>query len=356
MTILYRTFQCFFTPLVSIVFFLLFLFATHSLQADIFKRFKLVGFTLLILVISDAIQYYCEGLSYVTTMRMVAAAVSYICRPSILYYELMIYLRRKTDNYRYMMSIPLLLTAICAFAAFFTKLSFYYTPDNILVRGPLISMPFIASFFYFVLIMIESVRNIRLGDTRETTMLLMILFAATIATYLEAVWRFSGLLSGFSIVSAIMYYLFFMIDNYAHDQLTGAYRRERMYQDFRAIQKPFGVIIFDINDLKKINDIQGHVEGDKAISTIAHTVESHLLKKTRLYRIGGDEFVIVGSFNNQEGLSVFQQKIYDAVMKTGYSIAIGSSFGKENDSLETVMSQADKTMYEMKRAMKATKE
>jgi len=350
--LLFQTIQNFFTPLLSSAFLILFLFATQSLQQDVLKRFKLAAFSVFLLAIADGIQFYCEGLSYVSSARMWAAAFGYVLRPSILYYVLMIFLRRKSDRYRFLMAIPIVLTAICAFAAFFTEKSFYYTAENVLVRGPLIAMPFIASFFYCIAILIESIRNIRVGDTREPIMLLLVLVVAAVATYLEAVWRFSGLLSGFCTVGIIFYYLFFMIDDYTHDQLTDAYRRERLYRDFDKKQSVYGVITFDINDLKKINDSFGHAEGDKAITTVSHTVENCLSREARLYRLGGDEFAVMINTDSAEYVATTEQKIRDAVLHTGYSIAIGSVLSENGESIESAMSRADEIMYKEKRAIK----
>jgi len=302
------------------------------------------------------VQYYCEGLDFVSPWRMWAAAFGYLLRPSILYYILVIFIRRKSDGFRYLMSIPLVLTAACAFAAFFTEKSFYYTAENVLVRGPLIATPFVVSAFYFVWILGESIRKIRLGDTQETVMLMIVLLIAGLATYLEAALRFSGLLSGFSMVGVIMYYLYFMIDSYTHDQMTDAYRRERMYQDFHAVQKNFGVITFDMNDLKKINDTQGHWAGDKAIAAISHAAEGCMNRRSRLYRIGGDEFAVIVNADRRELVQVLEQKIRRAVANTGYSIAIGSTLAEEDESLESAMQRADEYMYRDKRRIKGKDE
>ena len=49
----------------------------------------------------------------------------------------------------------------------------------------------------------------------------------------------------------------------------------------------------DMNDLKKINDSQGHAEGDKALYTVATCLVQGNLSKKHIYRVGGDEFVIL---------------------------------------------------------------
>ena len=66
------------------------------------------------------------------------------------------------------MALPIALTFIAAFSSFVTKESFYYTSENVIVRGPLISIPFIASAFYFVYMLIDAAKKQGLDVTLET--------------------------------------------------------------------------------------------------------------------------------------------------------------------------------------------
>ncbi len=119
----------------------------------------------------------------------------------------------------------------------------------------------------------------------------------------------------------------------------------------------FGVIVFDLNGLKKINDTLGHEEGDKYIKNGC----SLICKKfchSPVFRIGGDEFVVLlegsdyhdrdlllDSFDNQVEQN---QKNGSVVISTGMEI-----FNKERDkNYSSVFERADKKMYKRKYILK----
>ncbi|NOU50953.1 bifunctional diguanylate cyclase/phosphodiesterase [Pseudoalteromonas sp. JBTF-M23] len=60
-----------------------------------------------------------------------------------------------------------------------------------------------------------------------------------------------------------------------------------------ALQKPFSVMLIDLNNFKQINDSVGHLFGDKVLIALSERLLSSLLSGSELFRIGGDEFVLV---------------------------------------------------------------
>lgn len=79
------------------------------------------------------------------------------------------------------------------------------------------------------------------------------------------------------------------------DRLTSFYNRNRFIQDVSELKESkdsVGVVYLDINGLKEINDSFGHDTGDKMIKECADIMRSSVSSK-HLYRIGGDEFVII---------------------------------------------------------------
>nr|WP_278321395.1 diguanylate cyclase [Hungatella effluvii] len=79
------------------------------------------------------------------------------------------------------------------------------------------------------------------------------------------------------------------------DRLTSFYNRNRFIQDVSELKESrgsVGVVYLDINGLKEINDSFGHDAGDKLIKGCAGVMKNSTASK-RLYRIGGDEFVII---------------------------------------------------------------
>jgi GGDEF domain-containing protein len=74
------------------------------------------------------------------------------------------------------------------------------------------------------------------------------------------------------------------------DPLTGFLRREALET---VDQKSCVVAMVDINNLKVVNDTQGHVAGDKHILSVAKEIKSVVRAEDKVIRYGGDEFVIV---------------------------------------------------------------
>jgi len=56
---------------------------------------------------------------------------------------------------------------------------------------------------------------------------------------------------------------------------------------------PFSVLMLDVDDLKQVNDAQGHVAGDAVLKQVAAVLRSHLRQEDLVTRWGGDEFVLL---------------------------------------------------------------
>lgn len=122
--------------------------------------------------------------------------------------------------------------------------------------------------------------------------------------------------------------------------------------------KEYGVVVFDVNDLKTINDTLGHEAGDEAIKSSCRII-CHQFDHSPVFRIGGDEFVAIlkgSDFANRETLiEAFRktisenQKNGDVVVASGLAIYDPSTDSSYND----VFKRADKFMYEQKHALKS---
>lgn len=125
---------------------------------------------------------------------------------------------------------------------------------------------------------------------------------------------------------------------------------------------PFAIIMFDVNNLKVVNDTYGHDAGDEYLIRACHLIEG-IFKHSPVYRIGGDEFVAVlqgEDFDNRNELiaelsSRMSPYTSELPLPEGYiSIAHGiSKFSPETDrTVQDVIKRADERMYENKAKMK----
>lgn len=123
--------------------------------------------------------------------------------------------------------------------------------------------------------------------------------------------------------------------------------------------KGFAMVLFDLNNLKGINDSQGHEVGDQYIKEACRIICTRF-KHSPVYRIGGDEFVAIlegADYENcDELLTAFEAQM-DANLAQG-KIAVASGcahFDPSTDrSAHTVLERADEKMYQRKNQMKGT--
>jgi diguanylate cyclase (GGDEF)-like protein len=124
----------------------------------------------------------------------------------------------------------------------------------------------------------------------------------------------------------------------------------------------FAVVMVDMNDLKRINDEYGHRAGDQYIKGCCHIV-CQIFKHSPVFRIGGDEFVIIlegDDYQNREVLVALARNTFmqsylntDAQQQERYAAAVGmSAYAAGDNSVEAVFRRADDIMYEDKKKFK----
>jgi len=143
-----------------------------------------------------------------------------------------------------------------------------------------------------------------------------------------------------------------------HDQLTALQNRRAFGEMIEQLAKdlPAGcrVIVVDINDLKRTNDTFGHHAGDELIIGTAKCLCRSFTGTDRIYRTGGDEFVVIITDENEDvDAALSRLKRYCADWKGelihGCSISAGVASAKEFDDINAILKAADQRMYESKR-------
>lgn len=141
------------------------------------------------------------------------------------------------------------------------------------------------------------------------------------------------------------------------DSMTGVLNRNAYIRDIEHYETqetahanvPVGVVFFDLNGLKRINDLQGHRAGDEALIALTETI-SRYFRKNEIYRIGGDEFVVLSFDTPQE---IFNDRVSALEnhfkTKTSLSVSIGKIWYPANLHLQDIIAQADQAMYRKKK-------
>ena len=153
------------------------------------------------------------------------------------------------------------------------------------------------------------------------------------------------------------------------DPLTGLYNRngmeyfsKRIYKEALEIERPLLLCICDMNGLKYINDNFGHDEGDRVIKKIADIIKDAIPKDDMAFRIGGDEFLILGIRGDTDfSMKMFCEKCEGAIKNANetqdrpykidmsYGPIIKKLTGAPNE-FSDLMKESDMLMYEMKRS------
>lgn len=148
---------------------------------------------------------------------------------------------------------------------------------------------------------------------------------------------------------------------YIKDSLTGAYNRfgmERFFTELKhkcLMSKVFLQVSFiDIDGLKAINDKYGHEEGDRIISAAADILQKKT-KKSYVVRYGGDEFIVIGTVNNEKEITDYWKKVEEEIIKyngqSGKEAKLSLSFGYDlfkvdaTTYLEDCIRVTDNKMY-----------
>ncbi len=135
------------------------------------------------------------------------------------------------------------------------------------------------------------------------------------------------------------------------DSLTGALNRVSYKKDILIIdeERPdeFSCIYIDLNELHIINNKYGHAAGDEMLIYIANTLKEVFFGH-RIYRMGGDEFLVFAKNTNQEQIKEDIGTFIEQLKPKGYNVAIGLSYRSQNTNCEEMVREAEIRMYEAK--------
>ena len=160
-------------------------------------------------------------------------------------------------------------------------------------------------------------------------------------------------------------YLKSLLRNAGFD-VAGVHEKKSLEKELLKLQNAddtldVGVMMFDLNNLKKINDTYGHEEGDLFIQTFASYLTRILTENSFLARFGGDEFVIIQretSWSELEQMNMQLQSLLDAYNQTAIhpiSYAVGYDISCKNHYylIMDLLKMADQKMYQDKHYKKS---
>lgn len=149
------------------------------------------------------------------------------------------------------------------------------------------------------------------------------------------------------------------------DPLTGTSNRAAleldMHRESRSMPDSTAVaaaLVLDVDEFKTINDRHGHASGDAVLRAIAKRVHECIRATDRLYRYGGDEFVVLAAGTDGAGARQLAERIRGAVddltlaaidPNTQVTISVGVTLVRDGDDGYTLFDRADRALYAAKR-------
>ena len=145
------------------------------------------------------------------------------------------------------------------------------------------------------------------------------------------------------------------------DALTGLPNRRMMEQALehavdrhREGDRSHGLLIVDIDHFKEVNDTFGHAAGDAAIADLAAILKFEMRKHDRVFRFGGEEFVVLLDVDNHNDLWAASERLRQAV-RNGLrgpggriTISLGGAMAGEEERWQEWFSLADGALYRAK--------
>ena len=155
------------------------------------------------------------------------------------------------------------------------------------------------------------------------------------------------------------------LENAAYnDLLTGLPNRRaaegRLAQAIKRFEEEdtkFGLLIFDIDNFKQINDQNGHPVGDFALRGVATVLRSALRGNDMLFRWGGDEFLAIVTADDFLQLEVCAERCRMRVQENRWTdvencppitISVGGSLATLTDNVNTLLQRADEQLFQAK--------
>ena len=216
--------------------------------------------------------------------------------------------------------------------------------------------------------------NKKLIDLCNIQLVLFLLFLLVVAFHLDNLIHYDTTVAvlvrviligialfGCSLTLALKDYVQNMMQSEATDAV-GIHNKKALEKKLNQIQElddtlDVGIMMFDMNGLKYINDTFGHDEGDRFIRIFAACLTRILTENSFLARYGGDEFVIIQehtSLDELEKMNMQLQKIVDAynmqaVHEISYAVGYEVSYKNHYYLVQDLMKHADEKMYRDKK-------
>lgn len=148
------------------------------------------------------------------------------------------------------------------------------------------------------------------------------------------------------------------------DPLTKVSNRKGLVDDLNSAieagQKktlPMVIMMIDADNFKSLNDVHGHLAGDKVLYFLAQSIKSVIRSGDKVYRYGGEEFTVVLNRCEKDQAFAVADKIRSKIESShliysgktiNVTVSIGATLHRKGDNYDDLMGRADEAMYSAK--------
>lgn len=150
------------------------------------------------------------------------------------------------------------------------------------------------------------------------------------------------------------------------DFLTKAKNRKAYHENvlellsfYKRYQIPFSIMLFDIDNFKEVNDTYGHSVGDDVLKDITRLVKSEIRESDFLYRVGGEEFVVLFPQTSLQSAKKVAEKIrkiiqnnLNTIENRTITVSIGVCEVEADDIGDSLYKKVDQLLYKAKKSGK----
>jgi len=319
---------------------------TH-LERRMIRRMFIVIAMLFTYSISCYAEAYLGNQVEYTIVRAILTALNY----SLITFLLLNVIMIVYPEQRYVLMIPAIINAIICFASIPTKIVFHFSSDNCFHRGPLGYLTYVIdglylAYFIFILFWRSRVQ-------KEDYSVLFFLAVSSVVCLVMPLFMYISAEHWTNVTIAIdvtIYYVYLLQQFTKRDPLTNLLNRQSYYADAQKYAGEITAFVaIDMDGLKEINDTYGHVAGDAALKALADCFWNAANRHQRVYRIGGDEYVILCGGSSEEDVKQLIARIKAEVAKTAYTCSVGYAMKTKGSTIDMLYQLADANLYEEKK-------
>ena len=288
-------------------------------------------------------------------LRPFLTASVYSSFPIILYFVMRIVMEENPPRKKLvLLLLPQMVCIPLYFTSQWTHLVCWFSQNNEYVAGPLARLPYVIFVLYSLAFLYLNYVYFKSFNNRDRRTVVYMVLTPLLGAFLYQILRRRGDFATLLSVAILLYYSFIYIHMAKIDPLTGLFNRMCFYEDLQFRSKALtGIASVDMNDLKYFNDNMGHQAGDVALHTVAEVLREFCGQGGTVYRVGGDEFIILYSYAGETWIRSAISDMRAELSKTPYTCAFGYAMIWLEDGINEAMQAADQAMYADKEAVKA---